>query len=61
MSEQDESQKEPQVDQDAPGPGDSGEETTKRPTGTSDAEDYTGVDPQNPIDPASPKLQAGGG
>jgi hypothetical protein len=30
---------------------------TERPTGTSTARDVTGVDPQDPIDPASPNLR----
>lgn len=33
---------------------------TDRPAGTSDADDYTGIDPQEPITD-SPTLPAGGG
>ncbi len=38
-----------------------GSASTDRPSGTSTAEDHTGVDAQDPIDPDSPMLQAGGG
>lgn len=34
-----------------------GDGPVDRPAGTSDAEDFSGVDPQDPIDPASPTLQ----
>lgn len=35
-------------------------EGTGRPAGTSEPQDYSGVDPQGPIDPDSPTLQPGG-
>lgn len=34
---------------------------TDRPMGGSTARDSTGIDPQDPIDPDSPNLRAGGG
>jgi hypothetical protein len=39
---------------------DKGSDSTHRPSGTSRPENYTGVDPQGPIDPESPTLQPGG-
>jgi hypothetical protein len=63
MSQTDASAEGPQVS--SPEPEDTDEQNSSgegagRPAGTSEPEDYSGVDPQGPIDPDSPTLQPGG-
>lgn len=61
----DELAEEPQEERGAPGSRDKGEGPgggpTDRPTGRSDADDVSSVNPQEPIDEESPHLQPGGG
>lgn len=61
MSHPDNTQEEPQEVRGSPGSRDAGGDgPVDRPVGSSDASDHTGVDPQDPIDPASPTLRSGG-
>jgi hypothetical protein len=57
-------QEEPQEERGAPGSRDTGSDEpaggpVDRPVGTSDADDSTAIDPQEPRDPSAPTLPAG--
>lgn len=64
MTQPDNTKEEPQEERGAPGSRDEGEGPgggpVDRPSGTSDEDDDTGVNPQGPIDPEMPTMPAGG-
>lgn len=59
-------EEEPQAERGAPGSRDTGSDEpaggpVDRPAGTSDADDHTAIDPQDPDHGDAPTLQSGGG